>query len=377
MARKLGLALGLLVTLSAAGDARAQFGYGYYPYGYGGWGWVGWGGSTVQGSIARGLGAFNVGAGIYNEQTAVANSINADTVMRWNEYWYEAQQQANRREYLRMARRMQRDAASGDAIYQRLRDNPSPEDIADGNALNVLLDQLSDPRIHSSAIRLATDTIPARYVHAIPFVNASEAVTLSLNELTGEEDWPFALKGERFAADRNAYADAVRKALEEDREGDLKAETIQAVRDALARLRAKLDANPPDDPAQRGEAYNFIRTHVAMTRMLERPDVEKIVAELDKTKDTSLNHLLAFMHTFNLRFGRATTTEQRSAYGALYPIMVAHRDRVMKGLAPGKGATAKANTNANQAPPPEFLRPMKPEELEGVPPKLGDVKSNK
>jgi hypothetical protein len=364
MVRKVCLALGLLAVLSAAGEARAQFGYGYYPGGYGGYGWGGWGGGTVQGSIAQGLGAFNVGAGIYNQDTAVANAINANTVMNWNQYMFSAQQQANQREYLRMARREKRDAASGDYIYQRLRDNPTPEDVADGNALNVILDQLSDPRIHESTLKMATDTVPARYVHAIPFVNASEAITISLDDLTGNEDWPAALRGERFAAERQAYSDAVDKALAEDREGDIKPETTQAVRDALARFRAKLDANPPADPAQRGEAYNFIRTHIGLTRMLERPDVERIVKELDKTKDTSLAHLLAFMRTFNLRFGRATSTEQRSAYGALYPVMAAFRDRAMKALG---NAPAPKNANA-PGNPGEFFRGMKQHELEGTPP---------
>ena len=37
-----------------------------------------------------------MGAGYYNQQTAVANSINTDTVMRWNKYVYESQMNANR-----------------------------------------------------------------------------------------------------------------------------------------------------------------------------------------------------------------------------------------------------------------------------------------
>ena len=69
-----------------AGDARAQYGY---PCGYGNYGWGGWG-STPQSSLARGLGYFNMGRGAYNEQTAVARSINTDTVMRWNQYVYQS-----------------------------------------------------------------------------------------------------------------------------------------------------------------------------------------------------------------------------------------------------------------------------------------------
>src|SRR5277367_3841861 len=77
-----------VVGLLASGpvDARAQYGY---PAGYGGYGWGGWG-STPQSSLARGLGYFNMGRGVYNEDTAVARSINTDTVMRWNQYAYQS-----------------------------------------------------------------------------------------------------------------------------------------------------------------------------------------------------------------------------------------------------------------------------------------------
>ena len=47
------------------------------------------------GSTAAGLGYFNMGRGAYNENTAVARSINNDTYMRWNQYMYLSQQHAN------------------------------------------------------------------------------------------------------------------------------------------------------------------------------------------------------------------------------------------------------------------------------------------
>src|SRR5262245_13053799 len=82
-------------------QAKAQF-FGYPP-GFGAFGWGGWGGETVQGNIAQGLGMYAMGAGFYNESTAVANSINTDTVMRWNQYVYESQKEANRIHHARLA----------------------------------------------------------------------------------------------------------------------------------------------------------------------------------------------------------------------------------------------------------------------------------
>jgi hypothetical protein len=85
----------VFVTLATqAIPAQAQFYGGYEPFGW--WGWYGGAGSTVQGDIARGRGQFAVGAGIYNELTAQADAINADTLWRWNQYLYLSQQEANR-----------------------------------------------------------------------------------------------------------------------------------------------------------------------------------------------------------------------------------------------------------------------------------------
>ena len=94
--------LGLAFMLSGS-SANAQYGY---PGGYGGYGWGGWGGgggATPQGDYARGMGAFAAGAGYYNEATAEATAINANTAMNWNEYWYQSQQAVNKKYYARMA----------------------------------------------------------------------------------------------------------------------------------------------------------------------------------------------------------------------------------------------------------------------------------
>src|SRR3954447_646886 len=159
--------LGIAIVLApAAGESRAQYYEGYGPYGWGGWGG---GGGTVQGDFARGLGFYNMGAGIYNKETAEANSINADTIMRWNEFMFLSQQEANRREYLRRERLVHRDAKSGDATYQRILKTPTDRDIENGDALNAILTQLNDPRIHSASLRLLKTPIPAKVIKEIPF----------------------------------------------------------------------------------------------------------------------------------------------------------------------------------------------------------------
>ena len=58
--------------------------------------WGGWS-QTPQGALAQGMGHYYGGAGIFNERTAIADSINADTLMRWNDYMFQANTEAGRR----------------------------------------------------------------------------------------------------------------------------------------------------------------------------------------------------------------------------------------------------------------------------------------
>jgi len=102
--------------------------------------------------------------------------------------------------------------------------------------------------------------------------------------------------------------------------------------------------------------------------MLGKPNVDKVIAELDKVKSTTLGSLLGFMHTFNLRFGPATTPRQRAIYEELYPMMASHRDRVLK-----ESGLAENNPPKTQTPPPpaskrptDFFQGMHLDNLEGT-----------
>jgi len=356
-------AFGMVIVLALmAGEARAQYYGGYGRYGWGGWG----GGGTVQGNVARGLGYYDMGAGVYNLDTAEANAINANTVEQWNQYMFSAQQQANQREWIRRHRDIARSNDAIDQLQKRLREEPNDRDIKDGDALNAALDQLSDPRIHSTALRLIKTPIPGKAIRDIPFTNASEAVTISLHQLTGESGWPVALQGPTFAAERKAYQDAVAKALKEDEEGDLSSQTLQGINAAASRLRGKLEANRPADKVEYVDAVNYIKGLIGMARMLEKPQVDKVLAELDTVKETSLGSLLGFMQTYNLRFGPATTDDQRAVYERLYPLLDEARDKVLEeAKAAGVGAAGTPPlARDTKSSPTDFFQGMHLEHLE-------------
>ena len=116
----------LAVVLVVSGrSARSQWG----GYGWGGWGGAG---STAAGSVAYGMGNLAASAGSYNEQTAQARSVNAQTAMQVNNYMYAATRQNAKNELIRMNKRRGRINEAADATYKCLHDNPDAFDIHSG-----------------------------------------------------------------------------------------------------------------------------------------------------------------------------------------------------------------------------------------------------
>ena len=362
MYRRIVLALGIIVSLaSLSGQAQAQWGYGYYPYGYGGFGWGGWGG-TAQGDIARGLGYFTMGAGIYNRETAVARSINTDTFIRWNQYLYNSQAEATRIYFARRNIAIAKDRNAYDALMKRIQDDPTARDVENGDALNAALDQLSDPRIHSSALRMADSYLPAKTIRDIPFRHASEAMAFSLSQLKASSQWPAVLLEPRFAAERAEFEKAVDVVRTETQDkGIVAAKTLSSLRSVIQRLKDKLTAMPLEDPAENQEALNFVKTVTAIARMLEKPDIDQVLAELGKIERTTVGNLLAFMHTFNLRFAPATTPRQKMVYNELFPVLDQTRDRIISEAK----LDNNTSTRAGKAKLHDFFSAMDIENIEG------------
>jgi hypothetical protein len=321
--RSLRFALGLVIASSiAVGTACALD-----------WGWGGWGGwvDTPEGVLARGMGQYYEGLGVLNKKTAMAEAINTETMIRWNEYMYDAHLEATRRTVARRGASSERVRTARSEILKNLLENPAARDVENGNALNAAVTQLSDPRISASVLRSATAPIEASTIREIPFRNASEAVTIVLSEVKAVTKWPPALDGDRFAAERAAFSEIVDTAMKEDEEGDISPATLKRAHELVRGLRDKLAATPLDGVSASQEARRFLQTLSGLVRMLETPDTNEAFNQLRMVKSTTLGNLIAFMQVFNLRFGAATTPSQRLIYRQLFTALDELRDQVLKG----------------------------------------------
>jgi hypothetical protein len=324
----LAAALGFLAL-----PARAQY---YYPGGYGGWG--GWGGATtVAGSTAAGMGQFAAGAGAYNIQTAQARSINAQTATQMNEYLYESQRNAARKYYNTLAERQKSLNQNRDAVYRRLHDNPNATDISSGDALNVVYDELKNPKVWARVIEAAKQPIESKLVKNIPFQHASNAITISLEQLNAR-GVPDELKtNPAFEKERNQLRALAAKAREESSDGrPVSEETLNQARTAIKALQAKVADKVPSGTPARRESENFLKALYGLTKMLEFPKVGPFLKDLDRIPQTDMAHLLTFMHSFNLRFGATTNDIQAAVYNQLYPQLVAIRDQVIPQQGPAR-----------------------------------------
>jgi hypothetical protein len=353
MLRWIRIPLGLVLILSVTGGtARAQYG----------WGWGGWGGwgETPQGSIARGLGALYAGEGMYNQQTAVARSINEDTWQRWNQYLYLSNEEATRKYLTKKNFDIQKNKDSYNSIIKRLQDSPTARDLDDGDALNAALDQLSDPRIQSSSLRVATEQVPANIVAQIPFRYASEAVTIIMSNLKGANQWPPALDIARFAAEKREFEEVAEQARKEDEDGEISPQTIRRANALVAIMRSKLAEQPLADSRDDLAAQRFLKTVAGLVKLLEKPDTREVLDQLRMVKTpVTIAHLIGFMHVYNLRFAAAATPQQKMIYRDLYPMLDSARDKIAKAVGP----VAKADTKDVG----DFFSKMNLDDMDGKP----------
>ncbi len=343
MAKTAKAAIALACILISAGNARAQYGY---PGGYGGYGWGGWG-STIQGSTAAGLGYFNMGRGAYNEQTAVARSINNDTYLRWNQYMYLSQQHAANLYNQRLHAEHMRVDRARLAIQDRLRNHPEDRDITDGDALNVLADEMLNPGAGVSMGSIRTP-IKAELIQQIPFKVASEGVTICIDQMTMNEQWPLALRIDEFKPARQELRAAVLAALEEDKKGELEPKTVENVQAKIDQLRIKFNELVPATSPDYIPAHDTIKAMAGLTKMLYSPKIEEILAELEDYGGTTLGELLAFMHAYNLRFAQANSFRQKRIYTKLYPLLLEQANGRLGSGGPGGSQPVAAALSADK-----------------------------
>lgn len=302
---------------------------------YGGWGgWGGWGASTPMQGIGYGMGAMAMGAGQYNLDSSMARSMNVDTNLRISQAMWQQQHYLNWTNLLRRERTAKNTVKSIEGIKKRLHENPNASDIRSGDALNAVLEDVTDPKkVHPSQLRLSRIPLDPSQAKNLPLFYASEAIAFTISGLVGEQDWPFLLRGNVYKEDRDNLTKAVQMAEKKDLDGDLSPDDIKAIEDAISDLETTFKQNAKfNDPGYQ-EAKAQISAVKKLSLMLTKPNFEEILSAIEQARknnvEPTVTDLIGFMKHFNLRFGAAQNEKQAQALMDLYPKMDQIRDEVL------------------------------------------------
>ncbi len=311
---------------------QAQYGYpgGYGRYGYGGFGGVNIANDPAAGYMA-GLGAFARGQGVYQVENAQAQSINLDTMLKWNKA-LRARQKELRAEQLQEANRKEADRQQRVVRFN----------IENGTTLNNMLLQILefDPGV-VKASRANAEVSPA-VIREIPFEWDTEAITICIDQMTARDSIPPILADAQFLETRNALRTAIEAAIKEDRTGSVSPATVKAATDAVDRFRAQFVKNVQEFSPGYNDASDYFSTLAGLIRLLNDPSMKKILAGLDDGKPRTLGDLIAFMNAFNLRFAPATSPRQVAIYEQLVPVFASLEKSFGEVQVPPSGSSDKS-----------------------------------
>lgn len=332
MRRGVWVALGFVVVwASGASTAQAQYGY---PGGYGRYGWGGWGIATDPASgYMTGLGNYARSYGQYEVSDAQATSMNIDNVVKWNKALRAENKRVNKQ-------RAEYEAKLKSEALARA----SQADIESGAMLNYLLDRMTEFQPSASKAYSSKVPLSPEVIRDIPFESASEALTVCLDQMTGDDAWPPTLQDARFGPDRAAIRKAVKKALEEDEKGNVSAKTAKEISDAVAKLRAKYVKSNGQFDLLYADADEFSRSLAGLSGLLTNPRLKQIINQIQEYKRGTVGDLIAFMQSFNLRFGAAVSDRQKEIYHQLLPMF-------QQAMTESRGA-AVADNNTDLPTPP-------------------------
>jgi hypothetical protein len=173
--------------------------------------------------------------------------------------------------------------------------------------------------------RAKTPISPAA-IREIPFEWDSEAITVCLDQMTGNDSLPPALMLPTYLDERTALHAAVQPALAEDAKGEVSAATRKHIDETVSSFRSKFMKNTPDfDPGYQ-DTLAYFTTMASLNRLLSDPSMKAFLAQFDDDKERTAGDLVAFMNAYNLRFGPATSERQIEIYSRLVPAITAIRD---------------------------------------------------
>ncbi len=200
-----------------------------------------------------------------------ATRSSSNTVIRWNEYLNASAIESNRRRLARSARETERNAAATEGILKRLRDNPEDRDLASGDALNIALQEIDNPKVYRRALKAAGVKIGGDTVRKIPFRYAAAAIEIGIHHLAAG-NMPRALLGPEFEADRQklkALDQALLDQVDEDKDPD--PAIVKKLLEEIYAFEEKSSKVLTGSTLERTQAERYLKALHGLVAMLNAP----------------------------------------------------------------------------------------------------------
>lgn len=288
---------------------------------------------NAEGSFLRGLGSYNL-------NTARADSINTDTVIRWKEDLRRIENERRDLQARKLAGKKIKIEEAKEQLRQqeiKLRLDPSPDDIRSGQALNALLFDLTDPDIKSDdwaskIVKLpdgaSVKNLIFRFTPSGSSSNASKALSkgvIALSMLDIEGKWPTAMKQKELDAERRSYETAYASLRNQLQTDTFNVKSLEQLDNSLRALKAKVATAVTKERGYRDEALKFVDDLTNATRFFDAATIDYAKEILVDTQDhdaTTVGELVGFMLKYRLQFASAERSATgRVLYGQLYEAM--------------------------------------------------------
>lgn len=324
---------------------------------------------SASGDAARGQGSYLNGLGWYNLNTAKANSINVDATIRWKQDLRQIQLDrwdlvANQNAKKAAGKKLKIEEVKHQQLVRlrQLRIEPTAADVETGDALNVLLYDLTDPAISleswsntSQQVKLPDGMSVKDLVFRFTSLKGSSATSAALSKgvialsrlAVAGDKWPTPLQVPEIQKERAAYEAAYAKVRDQILAGQFDLKAVQAMDRSLDALNEKVKTAVPSERGFRTEAAKFVSDLEDSTRMFDAATVDYAREILNDTKDhdaTTVAELVAFMLKYRLQFASAERDpgareiytplfeklkEQHKAFGIQVPDVVVLSDAEM------------------------------------------------
>jgi hypothetical protein len=203
---------------------------------------------------------------------------------------------------------------------RRSRNEPPRHEIISGIALNVLLDAIQ--KMHAQHVQGPMVPIDEFTRQHLNVTTGTTAGSVGLLRDGGKLQWPLALQGEQYAADRKRLEELTPLAYKQAEYGPVQGNVLDGMITAVKSMHATISSNIATiTPSDYSRAKSYLRQIEGAISALQDPNVSNFVTRRWSVQATNVGTMVVQMTQQGLKFAPATPGDD-PAYLSIHAGMV-------------------------------------------------------